>query len=124
MMGDLVFHDAKITVHVYGNPTEILGALSDIADSIHALTQQGVTTMATLDDLVQKVSEQSGTIASLQTFVSGLEQQIADALAGVTLPPAVQDKVDQVFAQLGSNTQAIADAIDNDPNTPATPTPA
>lgn len=77
--------------------------------------------MATLDDLVQKVSDQSGTIDSMSTFISGLEQQIKDALAGVTLPPAAQAKVDAVFDQLGNNTQKIADAIDNDPNTPAQP---
>jgi hypothetical protein len=77
--------------------------------------------MATLDDLVQKVSDQSGTIDSMSTFIAGLEQQIKDALAGVTLPPAAQAKVDAVFDALGNNTQKIADAIDNDPNTPPAP---
>lgn len=126
MAGDLIFNDAAITVHVaavnvYGNPVEVSQRLDQIAGAVDSLLSQGVQTMATLDDLVDKVSEQSGTIDSMTTFVAGLEQQIKDALAGVTLPPAAQAKVDALLNGLTSNTQKIADAIDNDPNTPAAP---
>lgn len=74
---------------------------------------------ATLQDLVDKVSDQTGKIASMTTFVAGLEQAVKDALAGEHLSPESQTKLNQLFSQITDNTQAIADAIDSDPNTPA-----
>ena len=73
--------------------------------------------MATLDQVLEKVSEQHGTIESMKVFISALEQQVRDALSGTTLPPNVQAKVDAVFAGLNQNNRRIAAAIDNDPAT-------
>lgn len=73
--------------------------------------------MATLDDVLNKVTEQSGTINSMKVFIAALEQQVRDALNGVTLPPEAQRKLDLVFTGLDQNNRRIAAAIDNDPNT-------
>ena len=73
---------------------------------------------ATLNDLVGKVQEQTGTVNSMKAFIAGLEQQIKDALSGERLSPEAQTKVNQIFSQLTQNTQEVADAIDSDPNTP------
>ncbi len=74
--------------------------------------------MATIDDLIAKVREQAGVVQSMQVFVRGLEQQVKDALAGSTLTPQTQAKLDQVFGEVSTNTKAISEAIDADPNTP------
>ena len=73
--------------------------------------------MATLDQVLEDVNAESTLIDSISTLVAGLKQQIADALSGATLPPAVQEKVDAVFAQAETNKAKLADAVSA--NTPA-----
>lgn len=77
--------------------------------------------MATIDEVLADTTEESSKIDSLVVFIAGLKQQIADALAGVTLPPAVQAKVDQVFAAVEANKGRIVSAMEA--NTPPTPPP-
>lgn len=80
--------------------------------------------MNTLDDVISAVAAE-GTIedsaAALLVSDTGLigtlKQQLADALSGATLPPAVQAKVDEVFATAQANAQKLADAVKA--NTPA-----
>lgn len=67
--------------------------------------------MATLDEVLAEVAKETTDIGSLTTFIQGLEQQIKDALSGVTLPPDVQTKVDQVFANVTNNDAAIVAAM-------------
>lgn len=91
--------------------------LADILRVLHQLST-GVQIMnQSVQNLVDSVAAQKGEIASMKVFIAGLEQAIKDALSGVTLPPDVQTAVDGVFADVTSNTQAIKDAIDNDPTT-------
>lgn len=70
--------------------------------------------MATLDDVLAKVAEQKTQVESLVALIAGLKQKLADALATVP-PPAVpaelQSKIDAVFADLASNSDAIISAI-------------
>lgn len=68
--------------------------------------------MATLDEVLASVADESTKIDSLSTFIAGLKQQIADALAGVTLPPAVQAKVDAVFTAVEANKAKVVTAMD------------
>jgi hypothetical protein len=75
--------------------------------------------MATLDEVLADVAEEGTKLDSLSTFIAGLKQQIADALAGTTLPPAVQAKVDAVFAGVESNKGKVQAALDA--NVPPTP---
>lgn len=67
--------------------------------------------MASLDDVLKDVTDESTAIDGISTLVAGLKQQLADALAGTTLPPAVQAKVDAVFAQAEINKGKIATAL-------------
>jgi hypothetical protein len=99
----------------HSGDAELKAMLVQIAASLSNFKE---TAMATLQDLVDATSAQSGEIASMKTFIAGLEQAIKDALSGVTLPPDAQAKVDGVFANVTANTQQIKDAIDNDPDTP------
>src|ERR1700730_6653838 len=87
---------------------------SDKLDRILALMEK---MMATLDQVLAAVTDESTQLDSLSTLIAGLKQQVADALAGTTLPAAVQAKVDAVFAQAETNKGKIATAISA--NTPA-----
>lgn len=68
--------------------------------------------MATLDQVLADVTAESSQINAVGALITGLKQQIADALSGATLPPAVQAKVDSIFATAEANKAAIQSAID------------
>lgn len=78
--------------------------------------------MATLDQIIADVTNESSQLDSLSTLMAGIEQQLKDALSGTTLPPPVQAKVDAIFAQTEANAAKIAQAINS--NTPASNIPA
>jgi len=75
--------------------------------------------MDSIDRIVADVSAQTTEIDSLKAFIASLKTQIADALAGTTLPPAVEARLAAIFPPLEANTQAIHDAMQE--NTPAAP---
>ncbi len=75
------------------------------------LTQKVCELMATIDQIAIDVTAQKTSIGSLSTLITGLKQQIADALSGATLPPTVQAKVDAVFADLETNNAALNAAL-------------
>ncbi len=78
--------------------------------------------MATLDQILTDVTNESSQLDSLNALIQGLKQQLADALSGTTLPPAVQAKVDAIFTDTEANAAKIAQAINS--NTPASNIPA
>jgi len=72
--------------------------------------------MATLQDIQNDVNAERDLISGVGTLVSGLRQQVADALANGADPA----QVDAIFQQAEANKQALAAALAA--NTP-TPTP-
>jgi hypothetical protein len=67
--------------------------------------------MADLNQVAADMAEETTLIGSISTFISGLEQQLADVLSGASLPPAVQAKVDAIFVQAEANKAALAQAL-------------
>lgn len=77
--------------------------------------------MATLDETLAAVTAEDTKVDSIIALVAGLKQQLADALAGTTLPPATQAKIDAIFSQATASAGKIDTAITaNTP--PAAPT--
>lgn len=72
--------------------------------------------MATIDQVLSDVQAESTTIASVQAFVAGLRQQLADALANTSVPADVQAKIDQVFDAVEANKVALAGAMTTQPD--------
>lgn len=87
------------------------GKHAQIIGLLNQLLHQGKTIMASLDEVLQDVTDESTKLDSLSTLIAGLKQQVADALAGTTLPPAVQAKVDAVFAGAEANKAKIDAAL-------------
>lgn len=71
----------------------------------------GIIVMATLQDILAVVTAQDTALDSVRELILGLEQKIADLLAGIELPEAVQAQVDAVFAQAVKNSAEIAEAL-------------
>ncbi len=67
--------------------------------------------MATLEQVLARVADETTEIGSLKVFVQGLRQQILDALSGATLPPATQAKIDAVFTGVDKNATDIVEAM-------------
>lgn len=113
----------RLDVHVHihdiepGSASEILARLDHLRDLI-VKNQEKI--MATLDEVLVEVTDESTRLDSIGTMISGIQQQLADALAGTTLPPAVQAKVDAVFDGLKANSAKIDAALNS--NVPP-PTP-
>ena len=93
-----------------------------LADVQHTLNRMEFRIMADLDQDLELIQQQGTQIDGVATLIATLRQQIADAMSGVTLPPAVQAKVDAVFAGLTANSGKLAVALTTQPDgTPATP---
>lgn len=102
-------------IDIYHHPDPSLERKVD--HILNALEIIGVKIMASLEDVLADVTEEKSQIAGLSTLISGLKQQLADALAGTTLPPDVQAKVDAIFAAAESNKADLAAALSA--NTPS-----
>ncbi len=70
----------------------------------------------TIDDIVSEITDETTVVDGVVAFITGLKQQLADALAG---NPALQAKVDAIMAAALSNKAKLATAITA--NTPAAP---
>lgn len=97
-----------------------LGKRFDQIDTRLDLMEKNI--MATLDQVLQDIADEKTAIASVSELIAGLRKQVEDALAGVTLPPAVQAKIDQVFEGAEANKKALADALAA--NVPPAPVPS
>ena len=92
----------------------MLGRIDRVIDLLTQAINKENIIMATLDDIIAKVSQETTDIGSLQVFVQGLEDQIK-ALPGIT--PAQQAQIDVIFADVDKNDVAIVNAM----KAPATP---
>jgi hypothetical protein len=94
--------------------------LDDVLAILHSME---TTQMATLDQVLADVSAETTALDSINTLIVGLHQQLLEAFAGTTLPPAVQAKVDEIFAAARANKIKIAAALANNVSPAPAPTP-
>jgi len=72
----------------------------------------------TLDDVLADVQSEKTVVDGISTLISGLKQQVADALSGV-LTAEQQAKVDAIFAGVEANKAALsANLVANTPSQP------
>lgn len=90
-----------------------------VVDKLDMILATQEILMDSIDRIVADVAAQSTEIESLKAFIVSLKNQVADALSGTTLPPAVEARLAAIFPPLEANTQAIADAIAATPAPPA-----
>lgn len=75
--------------------------------------------MAQIDEVISDVEEETTLEDSIITLLGSIQQQLKDALAGVTIPPAVQAKIDRAFSELEANKAKLTAALVA--NTPSAP---
>jgi hypothetical protein len=89
----------------------------ELREMLALILRQQEGQMATIDQLLADVTDEGTQIAKLSTLISGLRQQLKDALAGIVVPADVQAKIDAVFVAAETNKLALATAL----NTPVVP---
>jgi hypothetical protein len=119
----LTYGTDAMEIHLHGPyDHSIARALEAAFETQHQhVTQILRRIMATLDEVLAKVRENTTQIGSLNTLLDGLRQQVADVMSGARLPQAVQDKVNAIFDAAGEQSAAIVDTINE--NTPQAPPP-
>ena len=79
--------------------------------------------MPTLDETLASVEANATVGGSAVALMTTLKTRLDEALSGVTLPPAVQAKVDAIFNASESDKAALEAAIlANTPSEPTEPT--
>ena len=76
--------------------------------------------MATLDEILQDVTDESTAIDGVLTLISGLKAQLDAALAGAGITPEVQSKIDAIFTAAEANKAKLATALAANTPPPAT----
>lgn len=67
--------------------------------------------MATLDETLASVTDNSTVGDSAVALMASLKTRLDEALSGVTLPPAVQEKVDAIFQASEADKTKLQEAI-------------
>lgn len=118
-------------IHIHHHielPAEVMERLDVLLRKADLIIRNQEKFMPTLDQILTDVADESTQIDSLSTLTAGIKQQLADALAGTTLPTAVQAKIDAVFAGVEANKGKVVAAINANTTAaaqpPATPPPA
>ena len=99
-----VFHHAS-------GEEQILSQLMAMQGRLTEILQQGGATMVTIQDIQNDMTAETTLIEGLGTLISGLKQQVADALATVTIPVATQAQIDALFATAEANKAALTAAL-------------
>jgi ABC-type transporter Mla subunit MlaD len=110
----------RIDLHLFiESGSDILSRLDALSKKQDLTNRKLEKIMATLDETLSEVTDEGTRLDSLNTMIEGIEKQLADALAGTTLPTAVQEKVDAVFAGLKANSAKIDTALNSNVPAPA-----
>jgi hypothetical protein len=91
---------------IHGNTRGILGAQEKSQGKEESIMAQPVTGQ----DLVDAIKNQRTVVAGLKTYTAGLRQKILD-LSAASGGSLTQAQLEQAFADISDNDQAIADAM-------------
>jgi hypothetical protein len=111
----------RLDVYLHTVPPDDSAIAQKLDRIAAALTQLGTDIMATLEQILADVTDESTRIDSLVALLNGIEQQLKDLLTGVVIPSQVQAKIDALFDGVEANKAKVQAAIDA--NTPPAPAP-
>jgi uncharacterized protein YoxC len=98
-------------IHHHSWPIEAPPWVENLTAKMGLILKNTENIMATLDEVLKDVTDESTQLDGISTLVSGLQQQVKDALANSSISPADQAKIDQIFNQAESNKQKILNAL-------------
>lgn len=95
---------------VLGQLQHLITVTARLETALNQLKTQGAKNMATIDEIVQAVHDETSVVAGINTLLAALQQKITDLAAGA-ISPEVQAKIDSAFAEITANNTALATAI-------------
>jgi hypothetical protein len=100
---------------------QIEAKLDHIVNLLHFLIRKEISIMATLQETLDKVTEQTTVVDGLSALTYQIKAML-DAALSKELTPEQQAKVDAIFAGLQANNDKAAKALlDNTPQAPPVP---
>lgn len=94
-------------------------AVAGLTKRIRSLTRREKMTMASIDELVSAVHNESTVVDSVLALVVSLKASLDEALANAGIPADVQAKIDGIFDEVTADSARIGAAVTA--NTPAAP---
>lgn len=111
--------NVHVDIHIHGGRGgEVPQWLSILTDLI---TRNQEAIMASADETLELAKSNRSRVGSLHALLDGIKAQLADALSGATIPPAVQAKIDAVFAEMKGEAADLDTALNTNVPPPATP---
>jgi uncharacterized protein YoxC len=95
---------------VLGQLQHLITVTARLEAALNQLKTQGVENMATIDQIVAAVHDETTVVAGINTLLTALQAKITE-LAGGAISPEVQAKIDSAFAEITANNTALASAI-------------
>lgn len=99
-------------VQALEHQTQHQGIVSALHGISAQLTYMEKHIMPTLDEVLAAVTETDTKLDGITALITGLRQQVADVLASTNLSPAMQAKVDEIFAKATANNTEIDTALE------------
>ena len=94
----------KVTIHHYHHDASVPAWAKGIMDRQEKI-------MASIADALAAVHAADTRVDSVLALLAEIKKQLADALAGVTLPPAVQAQVDEILSVSTADAAKIDTAL-------------
>jgi hypothetical protein len=99
-------------------------ALARMESALAALLKGEVKMDYTIQQVFDQVQTQTTLVQSVITFITGLQAKVQTSLASTNVAPNDQQNLDNMFATLSANAQALTNAIAaNTPNAALVETP-
>jgi hypothetical protein len=111
-----------VHIHIHHHHATEPLLLQRLDSILTTLARLEIRLMTTMQNILDEVAKEKDEVASVGTLITQLQEQIAGLLKG-NIPPDVQAQIDQAFAELQTNSAALATAIATPAAAPGTVTP-
>jgi hypothetical protein len=108
-----VYHHIVVGAEAHSSDT-LAAKLDEILLQLHSISEREtniMATLATLDTILAKVTEQTTITNGVVVLITGLRQQILDAGTAAGLSPEVLAKFDAILATVDSNSAVLSSAL-------------
>jgi hypothetical protein len=108
-----IFHHFVLGAEAHSSDT-LAAKLDAILLQLHSISEREtniMATLATLDTILTKVTEQTTITNGVVVLITGLRQQILDAGTAAGLSPEVLAKFDAILATVDANSAVLSSAL-------------
>ncbi len=101
----------RLDIYLHSDDLNLDNRLDQILTIVKQIQTNTEKIMASLDETLAAVTAEDTKVDSIIALLAGLKAQLADVLSGTVIPPAVQTKIDAMFATATAGAAKIDTAI-------------